>query len=152
MSCPNPDTWAPTNTNNVIRSESPASNTSALGLARLSLLYNNVTSSQEETFYLGRDACIWWEASCTSTQEMCMQVRKTETWEGVNLYGICVDDVLCQLSRAAARPVRVSKHGRNEQTADARWHMGYCSELDFTGYKWFTAGIHWKGKPLRANV
>lgn len=48
-----------------------------------------------------------------------MQVGKTETQEGVNLYSLCVDDVLFQLLRAAARPVRVSKRGRNGQTANA---------------------------------
>lgn len=64
-----------------------------------------------------------------------MQVGKTETWEGANLYGFCVDDVLFQLPRAAARPVRVSKHGKNGQTANAWCHMGYSSELDIAGYK-----------------
>lgn len=59
-----------------------------------------------------------------------MQVGKTETREGVNLHGLCVDDVLFQLPRAAARPVRVSKRGRN-----AQWHRGYRSGLDVTGYK-----------------
>lgn len=65
-----------------------------------------------------------------------MQVGKTETWEGVNLYGIYVDDVLFQLPRAAARPVRVSKHGRNGQTADARWHMGYATHILRVGLYW----------------
>lgn len=40
-----------TNTNNVIRSKSPANNKSLLALARL-LLCNNVTSSQEEILYI----------------------------------------------------------------------------------------------------
>jgi len=47
-----------TNTNNVIRSKPLANNKSPLALARLSL-YNNVTSSQEETLCLVRDPCIW---------------------------------------------------------------------------------------------
>lgn len=73
---------------------------------------------------------------------------RAEAREGVNLQGICVEDVVSQPPRAAAGSVRVSKHGRNGQAADARCHMGYSSGLG----EWFTAGIHWKGKALPANV
>lgn len=55
-----------TNTNNVIRSKSPANNKSLLAFARLSL-YSNVTSSQEETLSFVRHPCSWEEASCTCT-------------------------------------------------------------------------------------
>lgn len=71
-----------TNTNNVIRSKSPANNKSLLALARL-LLHNNVTCSQEETLYFVGELLALGKKQVAPVLGRCAaQVRKNQHGHG----------------------------------------------------------------------